>query len=230
MKKGKELEEYLNNSFSELTTEFNLKENLFFIKFEKIYSSLLFTESKKKYAGMLAWKEGHKQKKPVLSIVGFEFKRSDSPLITHEIQQKVLGLILSGKDQKIVCKYLDDVKNTMDSRSVEELGIPKPITKDFSKYHSNAIHKHAAEWSNKNLNTRFCPGSKGIMLFIKKFPKSLPQPEGNVIMFESDQELPEGFEIDSKKIFEKYVDNKVASLFDAVGWLRDANQTRLGEF
>ena len=59
-------------------------------------------------------------------MVGFEAKRSDSPLLTRKVMKEVMNKILQGADLPEIKKYLGDIIKTYRSGgySLDEIGIP----------------------------------------------------------------------------------------------------------
>ncbi|MCS7125466.1 MAG: DNA-directed DNA polymerase [Aigarchaeota archaeon] len=122
-------------------------------KVEKIYKRVIFTEAKKKYAGI---KEDLK-----IDIIGLEAVRGDWSLIAREAQEETVKILLMtgdiGEALKTVRNY---IKKIMD-REVEmrELVIWRQITKPLDEYEATQPHIVIARQLIKE-GWRIQPGDK----------------------------------------------------------------------
>ncbi|RFA97204.1 DNA-directed DNA polymerase [Pyrobaculum aerophilum] len=112
------------------------------IKIDKDYSTVLFTEAKKRYAGLL--RDGR------IDIVGFEVVRGDWSELAKEVQLRVIELILTSRDvsearQKVV-KYVRGVIDKLRNYEVDldDLIIWKTLDKELDEYKAYPPHVHAA--------------------------------------------------------------------------------------
>ena len=108
------------------------------IKPETIYRSILFTEAKKRYCGLLP--DGR------LDIVGLEVIRGDWADVSKKVQEDVLGIVLRERDIKkaveIVKKHLSELRER--KTPYKDLIIWKTLTKPIEKYKVRAAHVQAA--------------------------------------------------------------------------------------
>ncbi|HYA21653.1 MAG TPA: DNA-directed DNA polymerase [Thermoproteota archaeon] len=114
------------------------KELGFDVRVENIYSMVVFTEAKKRYAGMTD--EGK------LDIVGLEAVRSDWSEVARQAQRKILGVLLSGGSKKAARDALDEIVSGVRSGRVplEDFVLWKTITKPLSEYTVRTPHVEAA--------------------------------------------------------------------------------------
>lgn len=114
------------------------KELGFEVRVESIYSMVVFTEAKKRYAGMT--EEGK------LDIVGLEAVRSDWSEVARRAQRKVLGVLLSGESKKAAQDALNEIVSDVRSGRVplEDFVLWKTITKPLSEYTVRVPHVEAA--------------------------------------------------------------------------------------
>ncbi len=112
------------------------------IKLEKIYRRVLFTEAKKRYAGLL--EDGR------IDIVGFEVVRGDWCELAKEVQLRVIEIIL-GSDSpseaaEKVARYVKDVIDGLKKGRIQldDLIIWKTLDKDPREYRVLTPHLHAA--------------------------------------------------------------------------------------
>jgi len=110
----------------------------FEIKIDRVYKRLIFTEAKKRYAGLTI--DGK------VDIVGFEAVRGDWAEIAKETQERVLELVLRG-DVDGAVKY---VRNTVDRLrsgrfSIDDVIIWKTLDKSPSEYKVLTPHLYAAK-------------------------------------------------------------------------------------
>ncbi len=112
------------------------------IKLEKVYRRVLFTEAKKRYAGLL--EDGR------IDIVGFEVVRGDWCELAKEVQLRVIEIILGSDSPREaaerVTKYvrgvIDDLKRGR--IQLDDLIIWKTLDKDPREYKVLTPHLHAA--------------------------------------------------------------------------------------
>ncbi|ABL77802.1 DNA-directed DNA polymerase [Thermofilum pendens] len=133
--------------------EYVEKELGFEIKLDKVYEKVFFTESKKKYCGLLA--DGR------VDLVGFEAVRGDWAEISKEIQERVVEIVLKEEDP---WKAVDFVRKTITELSegripLEKLVIWKTLSKDLDEYEVDAPHVVVAR-ELKRLGYRVGKGAK----------------------------------------------------------------------
>ena len=108
------------------------------IKPDKIFSRILFTKAKKRYAGLL--------KNGTLDITGFEVVRGDWPAIAREVQEKVIWLLLKDKAISKAVRYVRGVIKKIQSYEIpyEKFVIWETLTKHPSEYKVRSPHVSAA--------------------------------------------------------------------------------------
>ena len=113
------------------------------IKPDKIYTRILFTEAKKKYAGLLP--DGR------LDIVGLEVVRGDWAKVAKNMQEKVLEIILKEKDPHKAADFVRNYIADMRKRKVpfRDFIIWKTLTKKVEEYEVRAPHVEAAKMLKK---------------------------------------------------------------------------------
>jgi DNA polymerase I len=220
---AKTIEKQLNVSYSEFArNELNADTHYFSIKFEKIYRRFFQAGKKKRYAGLLEWKEGKDVKE--IDIVGFEIRRSDTPQITKRVQQRVMEMILEGEGKEQIRKYLIKVvkKYRAGECSLDMIGIPGGIGKDLSDYGIDDAHIRGAKYSNDHLRTEFGKGSKPKRVYIKSIDPSgigdQKYPDTNVICFEYGDQVPKEFHVDLDLMLEKTLKQPISRIIEALGW------------
>ena len=109
------------------------------IKIDKVYSRVLFTEAKKKYAGLLP--DG------TLDIVGLEVVRGDWSNAARTVQEEILELVLKEKDTEKAVKYLREFIQSLRLGKVplSDLTIWKTLTKPVESYQVKAPHVETAK-------------------------------------------------------------------------------------
>ena len=199
------------------------------IKFEKVYSTLIATSRKKRYAGLVTWDEGHKTRR--LEVKGLEYKRSNSPQITKEIQEKILMMLLEGKKEE-VHDYLLDIEEQIKQYPLEKLAIPVKLQKRFEDYSENyQASLKGIKWTEMQTNKQFELNERIYLIYVKKpFPRIKLNNkiyEVDRVAFSKDIPLPDNVQVDYKQIVEKIVNKKVKSILEAAGLLVDARQAKL---
>jgi len=109
------------------------------IKPDKVYVRILFTEAKKRYAGLLP--DGQ------LDIVGLEVIRGDWAEIAKKVQGKVLEIILKEQSPKKAVKFVQQFIYELRQKRVpyRDLIIWKTLTKPVEEYEIKASHVEAAK-------------------------------------------------------------------------------------
>ena len=215
---AREIEKKLNESYKEFAKkELNADIHFFSIKFEKIYARFFQAGKKKRYAGLLVWKEGKDVQET--DIVGFEIKRSDTPQITKIVQRKIMDLILSGENIDGVRTYLTDIvqKYRAGKFSLDEVGIPGGIGKQLDNYETDDAQVRGAKYSNKYFKTDFKQGSKPKRVYIKGI-HGTKYPNTDVICFEYKDQVPDDFIVDWDLMLEKTIKQPISRITDALGW------------
>ncbi len=113
------------------------------IKIDKIYERVIFTEAKKRYAGLLP--DGR------LDIVGLEVVRGDWPDVARKVQKKVLEIMLKEEDlEKAKRETIEYVKRFISNLRegkvpYDDLIIWKEITRPLEEYKARGAHIEAAK-------------------------------------------------------------------------------------
>jgi len=109
------------------------------IRPDKVYRRVLFTEAKKRYAGLLP--DGN------LDIVGLEVARGDWTEVAKEVQEGVLGILLRERSRdKAVAYVREQISALREGRiPLRDLVLWKTLTKDPEEYAVNAAHVEAAK-------------------------------------------------------------------------------------
>jgi DNA polymerase I len=117
------------------------------VELDKLYKRVLFTEAKKRYAGLTP--EGR------LDVVGLEVVRGDWATIAKRIQEGVLRLVLEEKSrEKAVEKAISLVRSCLSQlwnkqAPYADLVIWKALTKPLKEYAVRAPHVEAAKLLEK---------------------------------------------------------------------------------
>lgn len=108
------------------------------IKPDTIYKSILFTEAKKRYCGLLL--DGR------LDIVGLEVIRGDWAEVSKKVQEDVLGIVLREGDVQKAVKAVKKRISELRERKIpyKDLIIWKTLTKPIEKYKVKASHVEVA--------------------------------------------------------------------------------------
>ena len=214
---ARRLEKLLNASYGDFAKkELNADVHYFSTKFEKIYTRFFQSGKKKRYAGLLTWKEGKDVN--IVDVVGFELKRSDTPHVTKEAQQKIMSMILNGEGFKNIRDYLGEilVKYRRKKYPLEDIGIPGGIGKAFHEYDKDDAHLRGAKYANDNFKTNFGKGSKPKRVYVLAVPRGYPRTD--VICFEYGDQVPKGFIVDIELMLEKTLKSPISRVIDAMGW------------
>jgi len=202
----------LNDSYDDFVRQFMDDDNHHIsIGYEKIFSKILFTKAKKRYAGRLAYVEDEKTNR--LLIVGFEHKRSDFNIFGKEMQQKTFELVLDGATKKDIDEFVEQKKEEMKKvTDLNLIAIPKGMKKNPYEYERKNVYIYGAIYANKYLDEHFSAGDKLKFLYIKEVKG---KPPTNVVCFKEKQ--PDVL-VNWDKMIRLTIDNKVQKIYEAMEW------------
>ena len=147
---GESLGKMLNKAYPDMLKELGIEKSLIEMKFEKIYSKLIFVGSKekatkKRYAALQSWEEGRKCNK--LSITGLEIVRGDWSDYTKDMQKKVIDMVLAEKVQEELYMYLiEKMSEVRDQKlGMEEITITQTLKRKMEDYKSKGPHVKVAQ-------------------------------------------------------------------------------------
>jgi DNA polymerase I len=134
------------------------------IKIDKIYQRVIFTEAKKRYAGLLL--------NGSLDIVGLEVVRGDWSEASRIVQEKVLELILKERTPKKAIEFVRQYIADLNAKKVplKDLIIWKTLSKPIEEYEIRAPHIEAAKKLVKE-GWEIGPGDKIGYVIVKGFGK-----------------------------------------------------------
>lgn len=214
-----QLQEMINKSYSQFAQQWDLDEHHFLIEFEKVYDSLLIkTGKKKRYVGMLSWKDGEFLEENKFDVSGFEIVRSDSTEWTADFQKEHFKRALQGVSEEEMYEWCTGKIDEIESGDIDwfEIAIPKGIGKPLDKYKSEGAHVKGAKYSNKHLDTNFSEGDKPRYIYIDKTPRGYP--DTHVICIDNSTEIPDGFELDMERMVKRIMLSKLDTVDEALGW------------
>ncbi|MEM3426095.1 MAG: DNA-directed DNA polymerase [Thermoproteota archaeon] len=213
LKEAESLREHIEDGINNWFKESLGGSGRFKLKFERLFSRVLFTEAKKKYAGRVVWEGG--QFCDYILYKGFETVRRDQSLMTKKLQTDLLKLILCGADRKeieeFMRKFVEDFKNA----DILSIGISKTITKKMDEYKTIPPHVRGAIYSNIHFGTDFKGGDSVLMVWVKRIDG---YPATDVAVFTRDtvKRLPR-IEIDWQRMIDVTVRSKVEDILESIG-------------
>jgi DNA polymerase I len=109
------------------------------INLSEIYKRILFTEAKKKYAGLKT--DGQ------IDIVGLEAVRGDWSNLARDVQNAVLRIVLEDANPSRATAYVQDLTRNLKSKKLplSSFIVWKTLTKPVKAYEVNAPHVEAAK-------------------------------------------------------------------------------------
>lgn len=119
---------------AEIDHELGLEINL-----SEVYKRILFTEAKKKYAGLRVDGE--------IDVVGLEAVRGDWSNLAREVQNTVLRMVLEDANPTRATAYVQDLTSNLKSKKLplSSFIIWKTLTKPVEAYEVNAPHVEVAK-------------------------------------------------------------------------------------
>jgi DNA polymerase, archaea type len=109
------------------------------INLSEVYKRILFTEAKKKYAGLRTDGE--------LDVVGLEAVRGDWSILARDVQNSILRMVLEDANPTRAVEYIKDLTADLKSKNLplSAFVIWKTLTKPVAGYEVNAPHVEAAK-------------------------------------------------------------------------------------
>lgn len=160
---GMGIQKKINRNLDEVVKKFGIEEHCIEYKFEKMYKKLFFTDKKKKYCGLLSWREGERCDE--IEIVGFESKRSDTPQATRKFLKKLLELILRVGEKEKIDDFVLSTWNNYKKLPLDVIGFPVNFNKPLDKYKTTPIHIRAIK-NAMELGIDFSVGEKFKWVYI----------------------------------------------------------------
>ncbi len=140
-KLSKELETELKGACEKI---FKVKNFYLSLEIEKIYSHLFFTSAKKRYFGIVIWKEGGWCE--YVEAVGLEMIRKDWPEAARQFQEKLLTLKVKEESKQKIVLFIKEEKNKLFNGELDKkLVIYKGLGKAISAYKVESQHVRAAK-------------------------------------------------------------------------------------
>lgn len=262
MKVGVEMEGVVNEELEQMRLELELKYPIE-VDFELGYGAIQFKQSsssfkqsrkfrskkkkekvaKKRYAGRIIVED--KKSVDFIKIRGMETRRSDSALVTREIQKELFRLILYSASRSEIKEFLRSQAERFRKLPLEEVGIPRRLGMAIGEY-SNPATVRSVTYANRYLGEDIKQGQRCYDLFVKRILKpELPQKievivKGKPKLYIVDRvsltkEIPEGIVIDWDRQIRAIFRNKVEAILDSadIEWSEIFNYhkaTTLGEF
>lgn len=196
---------------------------------EKIFSRLLMPGKKKRYAGNLEWEEGTVYDDAKISVTGLESQRSDSMPITAKLQNDVLEMILTDASFGELSDYIQSIIDQIDvnDENVERFALPGSLNRELEDYTNTQITR-GARYSNEHLGYEFGEGDDPFVYLVSETPAGLPKTD--VVAFEWNEEIPEGFSLNEEAIIERAIRKPIEDIIEEAGWsweeVRSGKQTK----
>ena len=202
------------------------EESLWDIEVEAYMERFFQAGQKKFYAYLCTWLDG-KKCEPKVSIKGFGSQRSDSALLTKELQEEILKLILHGADESEIGELIHEAANEVSAPSPdwERIGIPGGLSKELDNYAwtdgtPQGAQPRAAFYCNAINDTNLGGGSKPMRVYLnERFPPIEDWEHGaiDVMGFEEPSQVPDWAEVDSNRMVETIVLRPMRGILDAIG-------------
>ena len=194
--KGVELTQKINENMYPIVTEF-----------EK-WNSKLILMAKNRYAGNVAWTDG-KHHEPQLYVKGIEMKQSRMPSIMKDAMQKVIWGILNNEAENDVTENVCVLARDIDNLDGNLFCMKGRLDKDLSDYKVLSESRAGANWANMNLGKGYRKGDWFLCTIDNK---------GNYIAFDDISDINGIAEIGRRKMFDKFVVNKIKPYYEVSNW------------
>jgi DNA polymerase I len=134
------------------------------VKLEYAFRSLMLAK-KKRYSAEIICDNGV-ECEPKLKIVGFETRRSDSAVVSIELQKELFKMIHSFEDNKTILKHIESFALIARQRTLREIGIPLPLKTNI-KAMKNVARVKAIVYANQYLGQKIELGMRPLEYYIK---------------------------------------------------------------
>lgn len=208
---GRKIQKKINQHLDEIVKPFGIDEHFFEYKFEKLYERILFTEKKKRYCGLLTWREGEIMKE--LDVVGFEMRRSDIPSAIRTFQKKLFKLVLEGLEKKEIDEYVIRFWGDYRKLPLDVVAFPVSFNKPLDRYKNLPIHIRAIK-NAMELGKDFTVGEKFKWIYI--FPNK-DYKYGVMAFNEMHYSHMKNFKIDYTQT-KKRLKNVISLVYDLLDW------------
>lgn len=204
----------INQSYSEFAKQYGITNHILELQFEKVYKTVFFQGAKKRYAGLIQWKDGEVVDE--VDIKGYESRRSDTPYISRKLQKDVFRMILEDKPKEEVFEFVKGFCNDVREGKYkpEEIALPIGVSTNPYEYKNLPIHIRATQLANTYHKANIKAGDKIRYIYVKRTPRGIPFQ--NVIAFT--EKLWPGYEVDIEQQLERIVFMKLDGIFDGLGW------------
>lgn len=204
-----EIKELLNEKYDEFVQQYN-KEKREHIRIDKdkMYETWFQADAKKKYIGLLDWKEVDVRDKNYnerLEVTGFESVKIDQANLTKESQEKAFDIILANRPIKDMFEYIQDLyqKVVIEKKRDDDLGREAQLNKPPRNYKTKGAHVRAFEYS-KQKNLFDIQIGDTFLWYYTKNDKRVAIPWG--------EKIPDEIQIDREMMFKKSVFDKIKKL------------------
>jgi|APHM01.1.fsa_nt_gi DNA polymerase elongation subunit (family B) len=244
---GFEMEELINERYDDFAKdELNADEHYFQIEFEKLYKKFFQSGKKKRYAGLINWKEGKFVDK--VDNVGFETNRSDYSKAAKEIISDTIEMILRGADLDDLHDNLSSTLSALKNEEVDpdKFGIPAAVRMNFDEYDNETVAVKGSKYANENFDAGIQPGDKPKMHYVKRIlpdengVSQYPMPDRNrerkqVCCWMNYRDIPDVVEWDWEEYIEAQIQGPLERIFSGTDWswsevVTGNRQPKLGEF
>lgn len=204
----------LNKAYDKFCKQYNCEENEYLkIEPEKIFGRWLQGGRKKRYAGVLDWEEGMDMREEPYEerfhVRGFEIRRSNTAVITTEVQKRVLKIILLGGGEEEVMNYLDELRDGFFEGKYDiKTGI-EAVVKPMKVYKDPDSQAHVRAWKWANAHGYDIEIREPFLWWWCEDgdTKAIPINE---------DELHEEIDIDYDRMFERNVIKKIKPIMNAI--------------
>jgi DNA polymerase I len=190
------------------------------IEAKKVYSKIFMTTkkgkkneaAKKRYAGRVVWEGGKEIDEP--DIMGFEVRRSNSSEIARELQKKSLKVLIGYEPMDKLRGYIIEAEKEFKKENPdwEKIGIPQGI-ENLDSYETESPHVRGSKYANEYFGENFKAGDKPKLVYVCQTPSGYPPTD--VICYRT--KPPNGFKIDTAKMFETTIEQKLENIFSTAG-------------
>lgn len=217
---GKRIEKTVNDKLLEWARQHGISDNFApVVKFEKLFKKMFFKKktgsdeaAKKKYVGLLIWKDG--KEKDQIDYTGIEIKRSDTAPLTRSLMESFFERILRRND---IVGAVTEIKATIKrvksgEASVHDIAIPKGL----KMFVGEGAWQRGLRHGIVLLNIKFDNSKKPKLLYCRS-PYDVLCIDDNV----TDEEVKQVVTVDWHKMAEKTIENKMKPLVESLDYSWD---------
>ncbi len=226
---GEVAKDKVNHIMLEYVKGFGANETIIDMNYEKFFRWIMFSQepskklktkiyrkktksTKKKYIGYISYiegKDGLMVPTNELYYKGFELRRSDSSKALKRVMKTFFLLMEDGDYQKSI-DYLRDIKKEFHTYRLNDIAMPRAVNKEDAA----GPYPRGMKYAKEVLKFDFIDDELPKLVYVKPQYK---MPRTAEICYQDHHRIPNCFEIDYDKMFDRLITKKFEPILEALG-------------